>query len=249
MNYNEYDGNGNKNRFNLSEIINDKTQRSRFLLFVYLVLFIVLVVAVRINLRNTKQDSNETNKNNVVDDNIPVENDTNKIDEMFSFIDLKNYDFIYEININNSNSLVEGKRNNNKYSFTLNSAGSILYFSGVSSYIKARESIDEEYKVVSFPYVLVNYFDTDIVKELIKESTEVSDKYEITTEKVGVVTNYDLNGIETVNTIELVKSNNRITQIHMDLSNAISSYLNQTVEAKFVLKYGNFGLVDDFEVE
>ena len=86
---------------------------------------------------------------------------------MFSFIDLNNYNFDYNVSIGNSISIIEGKRFDDKYSFTLNNNGYVLYFNGVKSYIKAREIDSEEYKTTGFPYVFVNYFDIDVLKEKI----------------------------------------------------------------------------------
>lgn len=250
MNYNEYDSNGNRKKFNFSDIINDRTQRSRFFLFIYLIIFIILVIMIRFNLSSTAQNNEEINnqeENN--NSSIVEEKENDEIKDMFSFIDLKNYVFIYEVDIDSVKRIIDGKRFNNKYSFTMKENDKSLYFIGTSNYIRAKESLDGELKLTGLPYVLINYFDTDILKDLIINSTLVEDKYEITNEKISSVINTKINDKEKVNKIELVKNNNKITQIKLDLSNAIGSYIGKEVEAYIVLKFGNFGLIDDFSID
>ena len=251
MNYNDYDSNGNKKRFNFSDILNDRTQRSRFFLFVYLVIFIILVILIRINLSNTTTNNKGSNKesNTEINDNKNIESkDSTEIDEMFSFIDMNNYIFNYEVNINDSISLIDGQRYNDKYSFKINNDGNILYFNGTSNYIRAKEE-NSDYKLTGFPYVLVNYFDTKLLKNIISSASINNDKYEITNEKIGSIVKYDLDNKSSINTIELVKRNNKITQIKLNISNAVSAYMNDSIKANITLKFGNFGLVDDFRIE
>jgi len=256
MNYNEYDSNGNKNKFNLSDIINDRKQRSRFFLLVYLFIFIVLVIFIRTNLKtNPVNESKENNNSNKEENNEVVsDNNTNiseDLNEMFSFIDMKNYNFNYSVDIGETISLFEGKRYNDKYSFTasLNNDSNVLYFNGTSNYIKAKEDENGEYKLVMFPYVLVNYFDTNVLKEMINKSTLEDNVYKITTKEIGEIVKQDLINGDNINTIELIKSNNKITQINLDLSNAITSYMKDSVVTNISLKYSNFGLIDDFKIE
>ena len=254
MNYNEYDSNRKKKNFNLSEILNDKQKRSRFFLAIYLIIFIILIVFVRLNLSSTQDLNKEkTNKENVINEektnNVQIE-EVVKNDDMFSFIDLNNYDFKYIINMDTTNTSIVGKRYNDKYEFSLDSNGSVLFFNGTTNYIRARETIDGEYKITGFPYVLVNIFDNNVVKKIINNSELKDNVYEITTEKLGaIVGNNNLNNKEEINTIELVKRNNKVTEINMDLSNAISSYMNNKTKAIIKLEYSNFGLIDDFKIE
>lgn len=250
MNYNEYDGNGNKKKIDFLEIINDKQKRSRFLLLIYLVIFILFIIFIRLNINSTNIEKNNTN--NVKEKTKEEENtkEIEKSNDIFSFIKMNNYDFSFNIDVKDSISLIEGKRFNDKYTFTLNNNGTILYFNGTSNYIKAKDSIDGEYKLTGFPYVLVNVFDSNIILMLINNSILNNDIYEIKTEEIGKIINYgSLSNGEAINTIELIKKNNKVTEINLDLSNAISSYLNENVKAKINLKYSNFGLIDDFIIE
>ena len=261
MNYNEYDSNGNKKKFNLIDIINDKQKRSRFILLIYLLFFVILVIIVRLNLKsslNNNQVNNSNNSNTVVENNNTekkqenvVDNNIvkNEIDEMFSFIESNNYEFKFVINMKNSISVIEGKRYNDKFMFTLENNGSILYFNGTSNYIRAKDSPEGEPKITGFPYVLVNIFDNKIVKEIVNNSKENNELYEISNEAIGNIVKTDLSNKDSMNTIRLTKKNNKITKIEFDFSNAISSYIGDNANANISLEYYNFELVDDFIIE
>ena len=247
MNYNEYDSNGNKKKFDFLDIINDKTQRSRFILFVYLVIFIVLIIVVRLNLKDVPENKEiEDNKEEVI--NNIEEEPVIKTNEDFSYIKLNNYSFIFDIKIVDTLSLIEGKRYNDKYSFTVSNNGDVLYFNGTKNYIRAKEE-DGEYKLTGFPYILVDYFNNDLLISMIDNSTYVDDRYEITNEKIGKLVNDSKIIGNDINTITLIKKNNIVTQIVLDLSNAVSLYLNDNKEAIITLKYADFGLIDDFLIE
>ena len=255
MDYNEYDGNGNKKKFNLLEMLSDKQQRSRVFLFIYLVLFILLIIIVRVNLSSSLNNNNVDNNKEIVDNTNKEEKTKDETEtiinesDMFSFLDLNNYTFKYSIKMGDSLSIIEGKRYNDKFSFTLENAGSVLYFSGTMNYIKAKESLDGESKLTGFPYVLVNIFDVRVLKNIINSATINNDKYEITNETIGNVVKYNkLDNKGEINTIELVKKNNKITGIEMDLSKAISDYVNENTSAIISLSFSDFGLVDDFNI-
>lgn len=251
MDYNEYNSNGNKKKFNLSNMMSDKQQRSVLILAFYLVLFIILIIFIRLNINSTSQNKEETIKNNEIENNKEKEEKINiDLTDMFSFIDLNNYNFTFNINMGNSISLIEGKRFNDKYSFTIKNNDELLYFNGTSNYIRAKDSLDGEYKMTGFPYVLVNIFDTNIIKKIINNSTLNNGKYEINNETLGNVIGYDkLTNKDKINTIELVKSNNIVTGINLDFSSSISSYINDEMSVTINLKYSDFGLIEDFKIE
>ena len=269
MDYNEYDGNGNKNRFNLKGLFGNKDQRSRVLAIVYILIFVVIIIIVRFNvsnlssnnknstflnnentLNNTNIENSNTSNNNNKEVNLIDNNNDSELDKAFSFIDLNNYNFVFETNISNTVSLIEGKRFNDKYSFELKSNNQVLYFNGTSNYIKAKETPDGESKLMGFPYVLVNIFNNNTLKNIINSSKLEDNVYVITNEELAKAINYDkMTNNEKTNTIELHKNNNKITKIVMNLTNAISSYLNEETTAILTLNYSNFGLVDDFLIE
>jgi hypothetical protein len=215
---------------------------------------------VRFSLKNQGNINNEVDNENIVNtnENITVNNQENieepdsknkELQEMFSNIDLNNYNFRYVVNIKDSVSIIEGKRYNDKYSFTLENNGSFLYFNGTSNYIKARESEDGVYKLTGFPYVLINIFDSNVLKQLINESNLNNGVFEISNESISKLANKSLSNNEAINTVEVYLKENKIDKVDLDLSNAISSFMNETVSAKISLEFTNFGLVEDFRIE
>lgn len=259
MDYNEYNSNGEKKKFSFD--LKDKTSRSRFILFFYVLLFVFLIIFVRVNyssnVNNKKENINnnqiqETNNNEIKkeENNINENNnmkEKNEIDSMFSFIDLNNYEFKFSVSYSDKESIVEGKRFNNKFDFTLNSDGRTLYFNGNSNYIKAKEK-DGDYKTITFPYVLINYFDSDLLKKIINNSKLENDVYKISNSELGSIINENLDNQDSINEISLVKKNNKVVGINMDFTSAVSSYTKQYLIVKLNLEYKNFGLVDDFQL-
>ena len=257
MDYNEYDSNGNKKRFSFD--VKDKKTRSRFILLIYAMIFLFLIIFVRTNYKgvnvNNESTSNNNNinnqenenKNDKVDNNVDIENKESEINEMFSFIDLNNYEFKYTVSYNDTGTVIEGKKYNNKYDFSLSSDGSILHFNGSNSYIKAKID-DEDYKLVSFPYVLVNYFDNKVIEDIVINSDYKDGFYEITNGKLGELIGEELNDSDNINKIELITKNNKVVKINLDFTSAISSYSKENVVTKLTLEYSNFGLVEDFKL-
>ena len=260
MNYNDYDSNGNRNKINVQDIFSDKQKRSKILLVVYAIFFLIAIIIVRLTVSSSLQNTNKEKKTNqeVVNNNVENNNTENNVVEnnvtidmgdMFSFIDFKNYQFNYDLDIDGSISVISGKRFNDKYSFTMNNNGYVLYFNGTTNYIRAKESLDGEYKVTGFPYMLINIFDIDVIKNLINSSTINGEVYEISNEVVSKISHNDLEDKAGINKIELVKRNNKVTEIKLDLSSAISSYMKKSTKATISLKFFEFGLIDDFKIE
>ncbi len=111
MNYNEYDSNGNKKSFNFNDMITDKKQRSRLILGVYAIIFLMLIIFVRMGTSATTNNGEKGKNTKEV-----VENKELDIyDEMFSLIDGNNYNFLYQLNYSNELYEASGKRYNNKY--------------------------------------------------------------------------------------------------------------------------------------
>ena len=258
MDYNEYNSNGEKKKFSFD--LKDKTSRSRFILFLYILLFIFLVIFIRINYKsninkNINENNNQIQDNNEeikVEENIINDDNDNKeeneIDSMFSFIDLNNYNFKYVISYNDVESVIEGKRYNNKFDFSLNSNNEEIYFNGVNNYLKVKTEKNGSYKITTFPYVLVNFFDNKKIKEIINNSILSDGVYKITNDKLSKILNENLDNPNTINEIELIKRNNKVVKINLDLTSAVSAYSKEKITAKLNLEYFEFGLVEDFKL-
>jgi len=221
-------------------------------------LFLGLVVFVRLNYKGTNNNQKEndninnekieenTNQNNpIIDDNTDEESE---IDSMFSFIDLNNYNFKYTITYNNVESIMEGKRYNKKLDFSLSSNNEIIYFNGTSNYIKVKTDEDGDYRLATLPFALINFFDNNIIKDLILNSELNEGIYIIPNSKISIIINDELDNKDGLNEIELVKRNNKVVKIIMNLTNAFSAYSKENVSAKIILEYFDFGLVEDFSL-
>lgn len=261
MNYNEYNSNGEKKKILFD--LKDKTSRSRIILFVYFLIFVFLIIFVRSNYKgnvnnnqNIDQNTDQNTSNNVNNQNSIEKNDVekkdntivkeNEIDSMFSFIDSNNYEFKYTVSYNGVESVIIGKKYNNKYDFSLTNNDEIIFFNGTSNYIKVKTGENENYKSATFPYVLVNFFDSNILKEIINNSNNIDGIYKIENSKLSKIIREELRNENDLNEIELVKRNNKVVSINIDLTNAFSAYSKEKVSTKLKLEYYNFGLVDDF---
>ena len=247
MNYNDYDSDGNKKNYNFSDMMSDKKQRSRLILAFYAVVIIILVIMIRVGSgSNTTQNNEENSKDNSY--NQEIETDDNKeVQQLFSLIDTNNYEFNYTLNFDNEIYIASGKRNNDKFSFTFVKEGETpIEFLGTKNNIKAK--VNEEEQEAGFPYQYLNYFDNELLKRIIKNSSKVEDElYVITNSKLKTISN-DFHSLESdsLNTIKLTIKNNTIIGIEIDYSNAISELLNREVTAVITNQYTNFNLVDDF---
>lgn len=243
MNYNDYDSNGNKKNFDFSKMMTDKQTKSRIILFAYLILIIGLIIMVRVNPKN----SNKENNNNSPKNDKPIVEE-NKIDaelnEMFSFIDGNNYEFKYTMTFGNDISLMEGKRYNKKINFKLKENDN-----NPIEYIGTEDNISEVGNGNS-PSASFNMFTTTFLKKVIKNATPKDGVYEITNENLNkLMSNHvKINNKDDINTLELVMKNNKITEVHLDMSNLIGDYTGENKKALVVLEYYNFGLVDDFDI-
>lgn len=253
MDYNEYNSNGERKKISFD--LKNKQSRSRAILLFYALLFIFLVIFIRLNYKGNINNSKNIENNNQIDNNNVEINkeeikkeEVSEIDSMFSFIDLNNYNFKFIISYNDVESVLEGKRYDNKYDFTLSNNNEVIFFNGTSNYMKVKTEENESYKLATLPFVLLNFFDNDKIKEIITNSELDSEIYKITNAKLSKVLNEKIDNEFATNDIALIKKNNKVTKINMDLTNAISAYSKENVIVKLNLEYFDFGLVDDFKI-
>lgn len=242
MNYNDYDSNGNKKNFDFSKMLTEKQTKSRIILLAYLILIIGLIVMIRTSPKSTNKENNEEQKK---DNNIVEENQIDaELKEMFSFIDGNNYEFKYTMTYGNDISVIEGKRYNKKVNFKLteNTNEPIEYIGTEDNILEIG---NDSSSAASF-----NMFTSSFLKKVIKSSTIKDEIYEITNEDLNkLMSNHvKLKNKDDINTLELVMKNNKITEVHLDMSNLISDYTGEKTKALVVLEYYNFGLVDDFDI-
>ncbi len=246
MNYNEYDSNGNKKSFNFNDMITDKKQRSRLILGVYAIIFLMLIIFVRMGTSATTNNGEKGKNTKEV-----VENKELDIyDEMFSLIDGNNYNFLYQLNYSNELYEASGKRYNNKYSYSFVKTGEkAIEFLGTQNNIKAK--VDNELIDAGLPYRYLNYFDNELIKNLLRKSNKIDDySYEITNSDLGkVVSDFSQCQRDDKNTILLDVKNNKVVGFSIDYSNATKELLNMEISTTITAQLSNFSLVDDFSIE
>lgn len=252
--------------FDFSLLFTDKTYRARLILGVYLVVFVALIVFVRLGGGNTQNsminNSDKNNTDNLINDtnnngesNNNVAN--NYVRELFSYINKNNYNFEFTIYRNSEVYKITGKRFNSKYDFDLsNGENTINYLTnGKKVMAKNFSSEEDEYQNAELPYFKINYFDNsvlmDIASILIKDNT-LEDAYIIENKylldfSADSSADLSLDYFNKQNIINFISSNNKITEIDMDLTNFVNSE-DDTDYYKINLKYYNFDLVNDFEV-
>ena len=255
MDYNEYDSNGNKKKINIAAIISDKQKRAWLILGLYFIFIFFLIVLLRSSYsyenieKNNKTESE--NKNEIIKEDEPknIEKDNlDELDNMFSFIDQNNYNFVFTLNYNNEEYVTNGKRYNNKFDFTYSNKDQSIYFVGTTNNLKMKK--DDVFLSIVFPYTYFNYFDNDIIKKIIRNSTynETSKIYEITSKKLNEILGHSDTDDLSINTFELVTKNNKIVKINADFTKALATLDSSETNAKISLNYSDFGLIDDFNV-
>ena len=253
MNYNEYDSNGNKKKFNFSDAINDKQQRARIILLIYFIFIVILIIFIRLSLSSSNNLNNEEiEEPNNNEEKVTYEEEDTKpkddVDKMFSFIDQNNYNFKFTINYQEQEFIINGKRFNEKFEFTYTNGNEELYFLGSKDNLKLKR--EDDYSSVVFPYVYVNFFDNNELKNIIRNSILVDDVYQVSNEKINnlVTLKGNMDNNDAINTFSLLLRNNNVVGINIDCSNAISDFQDEEIVLKITLEYSDFGLVEDFEL-
>ena len=254
MNYNK--------GFNYSELFTDKKYRSRLILAIYAIVFIILIAFLRTEIKNGNIDSNsfnEENNNDMIDNNTNNNTDNNTddnsyIENIFSYINMNNYNFEYTLYYNDDKYISSGKRYDRKYDFDLTNGKQTMHYlvSGPIVKAKNKEDIDASYMTTNLPYSYINYFDNDTLKEILINAKQISvDTYEITNGALAPLidnrSNFIISDDELVNHIMLEIKNNIVVGIDLDFSNLFFGD-SDIFNFKISLKYSNFGLIDNFSV-
>lgn len=258
MNYHDYDSHGNKKKINFSGLWDDKTSRSRIILFIYLLLFAILIIYVRLN-TNVADHSLDNNTDNVIekdkDEDKEVE-ENQEIKELFSALSNNNYNFNYLLTFDNEDYKYVGKRFSNKIMYDFSS-----FENNLGSYISDGnltkvKLLEGDYEISDSPYYGFNYFEINILKEMLKDSNKISENiYEITNEKFDkyydkhrhFITNINK---DLTNEIKLETKNGKIVGINIDYTNyAKNDSSFEFSSVKISLKYSDFDLIDDFSID
>ena len=87
-----------------------------------------------------------------------------------------------------------------------------------------------------------------MIEKIILDSSKSGNTYEITLSKLNELIdekNSEINNLESKVIINLVKSNDIVTEISFDLSQLDAN----DIEKKLTLQYSNFGLIEEFSIK
>lgn len=222
-------------KFKFSEVFTNKQYRAIAILVFYAILFVVLIISIRMPKGNGITDiiSNKT-----------------KI-EGYELIDNNNFGYKYTVTIDDNIYYYEGKKYQEKelLNVSVGEEKREYYFEGDNVYLKENNY----YTSTSIkPYVLFDFFNTDIIDSLISRSVKSSEdnyKYILDNQKIHDVISSSSSRIAPGdNYIYLIYRNDNITGISFDFSNyskTVGEGYNNIIVA---LEYYDFNLIDDFNI-
>lgn len=223
-------------KISIKEIFLNRQYRSIAILIFYFVLFVVIIIGIR------------------MPNNTYFDDGGNVVSELsgYELIENKNFGYKYTVTVDDEVYLYEGKKYNDKelVVITKNDESREYYFNKEDIYVKEKESY---VKTIKKPYMLFDFFDTDILDKIIIRSVIVDEenhKYKVDNQKIFDVISDEFARIENgYNYISLIYRNEFITGITFDFSNYAKTMKEDFERIIISLEYFDFNLIDDFEVE
>ncbi len=254
MNYHDYDSRGNKKKINFNGLWSDKMTRSRIILLFYFLLFLGLVIYIRANISDNGDQLEDKREEVIVDDERQEED--LEIRELFSLLSKNNYNFDFQLKIDNDEYTYNGKRYSNKIMYSFNNLENDLGTYISDGNLTKVKLLEEDYAISDSPYYGFNYFEVNILKDILNNADKIEeDIYSITNEKFDKY--YDKNrhyinmiDKELTNEIKLETKNGKIVGMTIDYSNYAKNDSSFTFSSVVIsLKYSNFDLIDDFSID
>lgn len=225
--------------------------RSRLFLIIGVLIVGALIIGIRLtpsnynNNNKSKENIKEEKENESTQNNSNIKNEIN---EMFYFLDGKNYEFKYELKYNDDIYVSTGKRVGEKLELSFSNNEQTLKFLSNGDITKVYR--EGEYTSSPLPFYYINYYDIDVLKLIINNSVkENENKYIINTNTLANITNLNYDYIVKDNdkycSMLLELKNNKIVGMKLNLSNLFNS--NEELKTLEVsMEFNNFGIVDDF---
>ena len=255
------------NGFKLSDMLSDEKYKARFFLILFGAIFVILILLVRTTGGNTtnKNANNNTINNNEQQNPVqtqtvtPTEEDIqdeNSLYNRFSFLRLNNYQLDFNVTAGKNVKIV-GNRFDYKYDLKVSVDNESFEYQARNNMVKVK--VENEWQTTDFPYVLLNYFDNDLLYFVIANADKISDeenivRYSIKNEKLlnvlpnDVSANIYVEDKELNNGIVLTLKNNKISKIDLNLTNLVKK-TNELNELIISLEYSNIGQINDFNIE
>ena len=265
--------NYNKDK-NIFDTIFDQNNKSKFMLVIYVLIFAILVIFVRVG--GTGESSKKNNNNSAVTPVIePSNNDDEELllDEMkhteedeknnnsiynrFSFLRTNNYSFSFVIDIGKKLTMT-GQRYNSKYNLKMTNEENDSTLDCLADGNVFKVLTNGDYEESDYPIFFVDYFNNNVLYNIIYESTIISDKDDvislnISNEKLSKYIHSSFSSFvdknkKSTNEIIINLKKNKISEIYFDFSNILKEN-GEYKNLKISLKYDSFTQIDDFDVD
>ena len=229
-----------------------KKRNSRIILGIYIIFIIIVVIIIRTSTgteNNTTNNSveNNTNTNEIVNNEINnnVEN-PEEVNNEFVLMNDKNYEFDINVSFEGTSHTSVGKIYENKIYFDYDD---LTIVSGTMNSVKAINKETKEEVQTRLPYAYFNYYDTNVIENIIEHSKLVDGIYQISNKELAELINDNtVSSEEKMNYFTLNKKNGYVTGVVIDISNAASESMNKDTIVVVTIDYKNFGLVEDFNI-
>ncbi len=221
----------------------DKRWRSIIIMGFYVVLFGFLIIAIRYD---KYQEKKELKRQQELEEAQKIHS-TNDLQE---YLKGTNYSFQYVLKLDDVTYQYVGKRYDDKQKLVIQSGMSNADYY-IYGDIGLKKSGDE-YILADLPFHYFNYFDIDIINNIINQSTydELTNTYEITSSNFNeAIKQKATMSNKSINTISIAYTDNNISAIIIDFSNYVKARREKYSFAVLELKYQDFGKITDFSIE
>ena len=226
------------NRIRFKELITNKQYRAIIILVFYFFFFAILVIGARASL----------NKKSTISEEVKQKTSVRQI-KGFSNIKSANFNYKYTLNIDDEMYIYEGKKYDNKDSYTLTVGKDIKNYVQVDDFsfeIKNKEKV-----LTDKPIYYLDFFDAALLEKIIENSSLKGDGvYSIDNIILNKLLNLQLgvsNKLE--NDIMLSYVDGNVTRIDINYTNFINSINKNIKKVLLTLEYKDFGQVLDFDVQ
>ena len=211
------------------------------MLTLYLVFFLIVILVVR-GMGNDIDNTNNRSNNNINIDKPSNEDVNNEI----------NYTYSYTIDYDTNTAVYLGKRIDDKQKFTvINNGNSTNYAIINGNYLifedgiyKITDSLDDYFKYCDVEKIL------KIVVNEISDESGNSKSYSVDNVKISKFFNDKISGNNNgFNNITIIRENNTIKEIDMNLSNYISEVQGKTHSLVIKMNFADVGKTEDFEIK
>lgn len=172
---------------------------------------------------------------------IPKIIDKKDLKENLKEFEKKNFKFEYILEINNIKTIYKGENNKDRTHFVYKSSKEEReYYSIQDVFLKYD---NKSYILANNPSLYFNFFDIEKVKNII---SKVQDNF-ITNKDLYYIEKSELLGDNRLNKVDIIKMNNVIQQIKIDLTNFANIYKSNS-KVTLILNYSDYNKVNEINI-